>query len=660
MSPPDQVDGGHGEGGQEDEQDNLPRPSSLHLNGDISQTEPTTETSTVNSISPLQRDGLEAEKEKQFSDLASIRRVETPSSLNGFMSAEGSTPGSRASPDKTIAGKLKEKIRHFSGARTDSLPPPLDSPVTEEKFRYVLGYLADLDLTAIVEYFNASDLKPDNTLDVDSGKKAVHILCETENANINVFKALVKCGHRFTIFTKKGFNTLHLAVRKFNNELVKELLKIHPELVNIPDYDDLTPVHVAVFYINKEAFDMMLSHKADMTVYTEKSPLSPFHLAIKILNRLVTDSQRGETVQQDIHKLENIIETIVHRATEDQLLGVLTQKFPFGLEENAYPLHLLGTLKQLKAVRDISYKVTSPAVYKLENGSGETAFMSCLQAAWERRLVRQESWQDSVLEREIRERQEREEREEEENMAGRKKKRTKSKSRRDSLEAPYEIYLETCRYLLTHLTTDVDSLCRVRGSAPFTPLQMILYRCQNLRVERDLVESLLEKGADVLIENDYDSPINIVLSNNFRRDILRLFIGHLKPDTINKRDSNNSTVLHYAVSIGDKDFITQLLEKRADPSIAADSPDWTDVDFYINPDAVRPSKTVKKTPLVLSLTNGTVEVYLEALRRADISEVIKCVKDCQLLLFFQNHLSAAACYSAKEVSFLIIIINNDL
>ena len=628
------------------------RPGTLNLTSDGEdslQTESTsglTESSTMNGISPLHTDTIvdtviSPGKDPSFPDL-------DPPQQAGDVSV--TTPGSRSSPDKTIAEILKKKIRHFSGARSDSLPPPLDAPVTEEKFRYVLNYLRDMEVTAIVDYLNstASDLVANETLDDESGKKAVHILCETENASINVFKALQKCGHRFSIFSRKGFTTLHLAVRKLNNDIVGELVKLHPELVNIPDQDGLTPLHVAVAYRNREAFDLMASGNADLTVVTEKNKMSPLHLAIKILNRTLVDTES----QEDVDNMETIIETIIRKTSQEGLQRALMEKFTAEEtpEENEFPLHLLGKLKQLRAIRELSEKISHPSVWSVVNSKGQTPFLSCLQEAWTRRVVRQPSLQDSALQRELMEKQESEEREEEEegNKSGKKKKKTKSKSKKNSQETPYEIYLEACRYLLEHLTTDVDAPCR-QHCGSLTPLQMILYRCQNLPVERDLVEKLLDKGADVLIENDYDSPIEIVLSTNFRRDILRLFIDHIQADNINNQDCNHSTVLHYAVSIGDKDFITKLLEKQADPTIAALSPDFTDVDFYNNPDCKIPRVSLKKTPLDLALTHGTVEIYLEALRKADISEVIRLIKNDQLLSFFQNHLTAAACFSAKEV-----------
>ena len=615
-----------------------------------------TASSTMNGMSPLQPDlttTVETEEEiispGPHPDFPSL---ETPQVEEGGVS----TPGScRASPDKFE--KFRKKIRHFSGARSDSNPPPLDAPVTEEKFRYVLNYLKDMEVTAIVDYLNskASDLRADATLDDETGKKAVHILCETDNASINVFKALQKCGHRFSIFTKKGFTTLHLAVRKFNNDIASDLVRLHPELINIPDQDGLTPLHVAVAYRNKPAFDLMAAtQQADLTVLTERNKMSPLHLAIKILNRLLhtdTQEEEEENLLKDILNMETIIETIIRRTSQEGLHRAMMEKFTTGPEENEFPLHLLGRLKQLRAIRELSEKIAHPSVWVALNGEGQTPFLSCLQEAWVRRVVRQPSLQDSALQRELMEKQESEEREEEEEYKnGKKKKKTKTKSKKSSPETPYEIYLEVCRYLLEHLTTDVDAPCR-QHCGSLTPLQMILYRCQNLPVERDLVEKLLDKGADVLIENDYDSPIEIVLSTNFRRDILRLFIDHIQAENINDKDCNHSTVLHYAVSIGDKDFITKLLEKQADPTIAALSPDFTDVDFYNNPDAKIPRVTLKKTPLDLALNHATVEVYFEALRKADISEVIRHIKDDQLLSFFQSHLSAASCFSAKEVKF---------
>ena len=627
----DEPDSGYDESAKEGDHDR-DKPQTLQIQSDgedseVHNQEPLTESSSLTSISPLQMDTV----------------------------TEASTPGSRASPIESIAEKIKNQFKSFSGVRT--LPPPLDTPVTQEKFQDVLEYLREMDTTEIVDYLNKSDLNANEPLEIDTGKNAVHLLCETENASLNVFKALKKCGHSLTTCTKKGFTTLHLAVGKFNNELVKELLKRHPELINTPNEEGLTPVHVSVFYRNKEAFDLMLPHSPDLTVITDKNKLSPLHLAIKTLNDL-TDipEENKETVQQDIYKTENMIETIVIKANQDQLHKALMQKFLVGLKQNEYPLHLLGRLKQLKAIRDITDKITDPTVYGLRNGADETAFMSCLQAAWQRRTSRgnfeDPFLEDNVLERAVRERQSLE-KAEKDAKAGRKNKKTKSKSKKDIQEIPYEIYLESCRYLLIHMTEDVDTQCLhqlgASASVLLTPLQMVLNRCQNLNVEKDLVESLLEKGADVLIENDYASPIEIVFSNNFRRDIQSLFRDHLSPEKINIRDCNNSTLLHYAVSIGDNDLITKILKNQADPSIEADCPDFTDVDFYNNPNASMPSNTVKKTPLILSLTHATVDVYLEALRRADISEVIKNVEDSHLLLFFQTHLTAAACFSDKEV-----------
>ena len=360
------------------------------------------ESATMNGISPLQKDAEEVlispGKDPSFPEL----EVET-----GSVSSPG---GCRASPDKTIAEILKKKIRHFSGARSDSLPPPLDAPVTEEKFRYVLNYLKDMEVTAIVDYLNskASDLEANETLDDETGKKAVHILCETDNASINVFKALQKCGHRFSIFTKKGFTTLHLAVRKLNNDLVTELVRLHPELVNIPDQDGLTPLHVAVAYRNKPAFDLMASSNADLTAMTERNKMSPLHLAIKILHRLLDTESQGEEEEgeeenllQDIVNMETIIETIIRRAGEEGLHRAMMERFTAGPEEDQFPLHLLGRLKQLRAVRQLSEKIADPSIWVALNGEGQTPFLSCLQAAWTRRVVRQPSLQDSALQREL-------------------------------------------------------------------------------------------------------------------------------------------------------------------------------------------------------------------------------------------------------------------
>ena len=92
----------------------------------------------------------------------------------------------------------------------------------------------------------------------EGGKTALHVLCGTENASINVFNALLNCNHNARLPTYKEDTTLHLAVKKENNEIVAELMKKYPDMVNYVDKFGFTPVHVAVAYQNEKALNIFI------------------------------------------------------------------------------------------------------------------------------------------------------------------------------------------------------------------------------------------------------------------------------------------------------------------------------------------------------------------------------------------------------------------
>ena len=587
--------------------------------------------------------------------------VTSPSetSLPGFPSLNGdsrSLPSSphgtlRISPAKSQTNSLKKKIRHFSGnEKRDSTPiPPLDFPVTEDKFIFVHdNFLKSMSVKSIEEYFRKSDMKEDDVMvfqdSEEGGKTALHVLCGTENASINVFHALLNCKHNARLPTYKEDTTLHLAVKKGNNDIVAELMKNYPDMVNYVDKFGFTPVHVAVAYQNEKALSLFLKNCKTIPLEAPKNNLSPIHLAIILwinMNKDAKDSSLSEIDQlkafENLHKLERVIKTIIKSADLSQLEDILKMKF-IQKYPNKYPLHLLAECNWFEIIKLIVEKVDDPATYETLDANNMTPFSLSLYQS-KKMLQKQVSMQDAELCQKISER-----REEircskiKAPLVSEKRKKTKTnQSERDLNANPKQLYLENAKLLLKHMKNNIDAKLFENHSFremshnfdkkfhSMTPLTLVLHRDQNLKVEKDIVKMLVEKGAEVLED---DGPILDILSHNYRSDIASLFLDKLTD--ANKRDKYESTILHYAVRFKDEDNLIKLFSRNADPTL---------------------KDNLGRTPLVIAIEYHSSDIYLKSLRK-ELDRVIENddIDHKNLMIFFQTHLIAAASISNKEVS----------
>jgi len=340
---------------------------------------------------------------------------------------------------------------------------------------------------------------------------------------------------------------------------------------------------------------------------------------------------------------ENIIGEIIKSLSTEEL----TKNLLVG-EMKESPLHIFAELNQFEVIDQICQKIKDPAVFENLNNAGLTPFMICVGKGIVKRRGSpdMEDVQRHVDERRI-------EREQPRNVNGKRRKSSKKD------KSPNQLALECAKLLLKNMTDK-----RVNDTNPYarnrTALQILLQnvhgKSEKFSVEkiRDLVDLLLQKGADVYLtlSDVYETPIDIVRGPNFNKDILILFIKHLKEENIDVQDDNGDTVLHYAVSINDEESIVKILEKNANVMIENRSEEYDDTDFFVTKPNMKISKVLRpRIPLMIALKNDlndTCQTYFRALRRVGISRVVSNVKVGHHLQFYELHLIAAAFISDHQ------------
>ena len=571
-------------------------------------------------------------------DLPTLRNgMDSPADFPSLNSVAHGVPGSPArdsrssSPTKTVTDKLKTKIRHMSGSDPKSLYlPPLDMPVTKEKFIFVLDYLNEMSVKSIEDYLKLQDMREDDIIDEDNSKTALHILCGTENASVKCFNALINSNHNPRLPTKRSDTALHLAVKAANNDIVTELMKQCPDLINSQDSDGWTPIHIAVLYNNDKALNIFAKY-TKLALTLASNQMTPLHLAIKKQRELLDLTKDKEfpedtkiTAFQVLNTIERILQTLIISSDQNQLQEALMTPFFVGFPEQ-YPLHILVENYQYLMIKLIVEKAKNGEIYETTNSDNMTPFSLSLYLS-KKVLQKQQSMIDSELEELIEQRIQ--------GCAlkefGLIKKKKSIKSEKDKKTSRKELLLDTAKLLLQNMKLNIDE--KIPKFHNMTPLQIVLHRDQNLKVEKEIVQMLVEKGADVFGE---DGPIIDILSHNYRSDIVSLFLDRL--DNVNERDKYGNTIFHYAARFRDEGNMTKLYENHADPTIEAEC-------F----ESDQEKGCLIKTPLTISINYNCSDVYFKSLRKA-LDSVIEYIPDTTVLKFFQTHLVAAASISDKEV-----------
>ena len=80
------------------------------------------------------------------------------------------------------------------------------------------------------------------------------------------------------------YKPIHAAAEGGDLATVKALVKENPSLVNIKDWDDLTPLHLAVLHGHKDVAEFLLINGALVNAKTNKG-VTPMHLAAQTGNQ---------------------------------------------------------------------------------------------------------------------------------------------------------------------------------------------------------------------------------------------------------------------------------------------------------------------------------------------------------------------------------------
>jgi ankyrin repeat protein len=490
---------------------------------------------------------------------------------------------------------VRKKIRHFSGKKFDQVPTLV--PLTEEIFMVYMDYL-------IQNKFNASDiaqtlaaLPTDSVLeDCPEGRTVLHVA--SEHGVPALVEALLQAGHSPLCRTGKGYTPLHLAIFKDNMSVVKKLLAPKEDGVNEKTGQGMTPLHVAVMVRNYDAIRMIRSKKSSDFGLADNKGETALHLAANILTKASQAIMEEDILNEDhvdmIEGVESIINYLLDWIKKDELLRCLQ------LDKNKQsPLHTLAQLECFSIIRKISDKFDAEllAEFELRNAEGVTPFLICVG----KMFMGDKLHMDHVMmmmdiEESVKQQQSR---------GGRKLRRQQSVP-----DSPLGCALT----LLKRMGNDTMDLTHP-SVHNLTALQILIKNvgkkfCSS-DDERALVEMMLMKGANVLTTHaGEEAPINLVMSHNFDEKIFVLFIKHLttetmnhQPSTINWKDEQGETVLHWAVSQMDEKRMEVILELGADIMVRAQTRDQ-DIEITL-PGMQANGKLHRRTPLMVALKNDS-------------------------------------------------------
>ena len=512
--------------------------------------------------------------------------------------------------------------------------PPLPRPLTALAVRQLSDLLVFPPLGGAGGGLSTSELAThlaDTSQDREvGGEAALHALARLPVASLQLFEALIHAGHDPEAVTEKGYTVLHLAVQHGNNELVSRLLElVSPHCVNA-EYNGLTAVHIAVL-LNSDAFSLLAGcSKTELGL----GSVSPLLTSAKLLADCSDYSQQEQHLDR-LLQLQEIIRTIIDKLDQETLIHCLLQR---GVRGSA--LSILAQLRQYELVHLITTKLPqAAAVYDMTSPAGQTPFLACIEENQRARKLKHQSG-DMIAAQAV----PRWLAEEEGGRQRGKRKRTVTASQE---WGGYERALQCAALLLPGLSParadDCNPACNGR-----TALQTLLRNIERLDkvlpVEKELVEKLLSKGADVNFTEGIveEAPINIVTSTNFNQDIRLLFIEHLTPEVIDNQNDEGETVLHYAVVIDDEESIVNILEKGANVMLKKITQEEDLGIFETLPNRKSPSSGYhyERTPLMVALAPNspacTIHTYFRALSRVGIQRVAERVPTEDLKEFFQG------------------------
>ena len=123
-------------------------------------------------------------------------------------------------------------------------------------------------------------------------------------------------------------------------------------------------------------------------------------------------------------------------------------------------------------------------------------------------------------------------------------------------------HLTSARELLYHPVT----VSHLHPTLKLSALQLLIKRALTITpLHLDVVQQLLEQGADPSLAHESDSPVCMATSHTLDVKLLDKFLPFLDSSTVNAMDSvTGDTVLHFAAANRERGDIVKLLTKGAD------------------------------------------------------------------------------------------------
>ena len=435
--------------------------------------------------------------------------------------------------------------RHFSDSRLPLAPLPLSFTQIEleawldffQKQRsYEWKIFQHLEGTQVVEEEEVANYPHVSTKAKDTGTTALHVAAAW--GNVELARALLKAGADSSIQNNNGSSPIHLAISQKREELVRILLDHSPQLVSSYNTKNgFYPLHTAAYHLELGIAGVLLEAGSKVEQDTEVTEISPaslsvFHLAAnefaKVKTRKIKD--RAEVERRMTYVMEKKRKSLSRSEVDCKRCGG-----PEEVKEDCDKLKE-RTLKMLEYLLSNMEK-TQLTNYNYSKGSLLHCFCSVDFFGGVKQLLGPPYLHPPDL--------------------------PDGQGITPLLLALSLGHLSSAKEILAH---EVD-VSLIHPSQHLTPLQLLIKQALTIgSLHLEVVQLLLDQGADPTLGHESDSPVCMATSDMLDVKLLDKFLDYLDSSNINTADRiTGETLLHFAAAASrDHQDIRKLLEKGAD------------------------------------------------------------------------------------------------
>ena len=496
--------------------------------------------------------------------------------------------------------------RHFSDSRLPLAPIPLSFTQVEletwlDFFRkqriYEWKIFQHLEGTQLVEGEEVANYPDVSSKAKDTGATALHVAAAWGYPALA--KALLKAGADPTIRNNNGSSPIHLAISQKREELVRILLDHSPQLVSSYNTKNgFYPLHTAALYRERGIAGVLLEAGARVEQDTEVTDISPaslsvFHLAAnefaKVKTRRIKD--RDEVERRMTHVMEKKRKSLSRSEVDCKKCGG-----PEEVKEDCDKLKE-RTLKMLEFLLSNSVKAQLTK-HNYSKGSLLHCFCSVDFYDGVKQLLDPPCLHPPDL--------------------------PDSQGITPLLLALGLGHLASAKELLSH---KVDASI-IHPSQHLSPLQLLIKQALTIGpLHLEVVQLLLDQGADPTLGHESDSPVCMATSDMLDVKLLDKFLDYLDSSNINTADRiTGETLLHFAAASREHQDIRKLLEKGADIMVDNRS------------EGVKGRAPV--LPMEVAIEQGRGREYFAALTSFGFAKLVAGLKDdpSKVQKFLRTHL----------------------